>query len=199
MKTHTQTQLNSYPSLPHPTQALLNKAERKVWNQTSKAGNCICILLCFDQMASEPLITMTSYKNVQIWLRPMYEYKAQALRAVAQMRRNCALKLYGLLFFFLIHCPGKSFEYPLKNVNSGWLTQPSVHLGVSNLHDKIWKFWRMVQCPEGSLVLRLIFQLKQMCYQRECPGPAVAPTLARRLPMIPAPRSHFRCYSPFAQ
>ena len=54
-------------------------------------------------MGSEPLIMMTSYKNVQIWLGPMYEYKAQALRAVAQMRRNCALKLYGLLFFFLFN------------------------------------------------------------------------------------------------
>lgn len=57
----------------------------------------------------------------------------------------------------------------------------------------------MVQCPEGSLVLRLIFQLKQMCYQRECPGPAVAPTLACRLPMMAAPRPHLRCDSPVAQ
>ena len=124
-------------------------------------------------MASEPLTMMTSYKNVQLWLRPMYEYNVwiqspSVWELWHRWEEVVLLNYTGYCFsFFLIHCPGKSFEYPLKNVNIGWLTQPSVHLGVSNLHDKIWKFWGVMQCPEGSLVLRLIFQLKQMCYQRD--------------------------------
>ena len=117
------------------------------------------------------------------------------------MRRNCGLKLCGLLFSFY---PGRSFEHPPENVNIRWLTLSSVRFRVFNLHDRIRKvvFFFLVGGQCAGRVLSTLADTSSCSRLPPKRGPWLCGgphTSTRGPPMMSAPRPYFRCYSPSAQ